>query len=84
MFECKTNKFLANMINKKNIKEIHFTYEYNGHIVMYSNIELLEMFFQNATRPQLIQAQQILQQKKFSEKAINDFIYNLGKDFILK
>lgn len=84
MFECKNNKFLATMINKRKLKEIHFTYDNKGQMVMYSNLELLDIFFKNATRPQLIQAQQILKAQNFSENAINDFIYHFGKDFLLK
>ena len=84
MFVCKNNKFLATMVNSRNLKEVHFSYNHKGHTVLYTNIEILDISFKTATKSQLIQTQQLLQQQRFSEKAINDFAYHFGEEFIVK
>lgn len=84
MFTCNKNKFLASVINSKNINEVFFTYNINGHTSIFSNIEILNIFFKTANKKQLIQAQQILQQDKFSEKAINNFVYHFAEEFLIK
>ena len=84
IFNCNKNIFLSKMINSKKIKETTFSVKYNGKIKLFTNYEALNHFFRSASKSQLKEVQLILQREKFSEKAINEFALNYGKEFLAK
>lgn len=83
-FICKQQPFLATMINAKNLRELVFSYRYNGRIKTFTNFEALDHFFKNGKKENFVEVQQILAREKYSVKAINDFAYRYGLEFLVK
>ena len=83
-FECK-NKFLENLLNKMNIKEVVFPLK-SGKVV--TNLEVLDAFLKTANKKQLIDLQKVLVASKFNVNSLNKFLEFISetyaKNFILK
>lgn len=76
-FSCK-NKFLEQILNKKNIPEqVMFSGE-----KCITNLEVLDFFLKTAPKSELHAFQVMLASNKYSTKSINDFIHFIAPKYL--
>lgn len=84
MFISKNNPFLAQILNKKNIKEITYVLiAPSGKKVIVTNIEALKHFLENSPKNRQKQIQELLYKSNYSIKEINFFAKNYAESFLI-